>query len=274
MPYPPAEDPGPDDGKRRVEGIFSDIDRLLHARRIRQYSLRIDSVSKPGYPGCDKPIPTLRLLIWEDFGGSLSTIKDEIKSLLSSDSIPIEVVNPLKCFQPSIFAIHFNDPTVPVYESTRDAIVEEITATLGKQWQTLCLFRMGMTEQISSPSIVITVQPRTYSDWSRLDRKIRRILARSFPKGPSINVEFLPGICREISPQETKMPGISFHARMTEICLPEMGCSIRVVGKEGGGSLGGFVLLKLNGKTHKGVPYQPPLRPAACISKRNDQGAS
>lgn len=76
--------------------------------------------------------------------------------------------------------------------------------------------------------------------------------------------------------KEPLIPGISFHARMTERCLPEMGCSIGVVGEEGKGSLGGFVLLKLNGKTHKGFltkhhVVRPPASASAMTRKQAER---
>lgn len=194
--------------------------------------------------------------------------------------IPIEVLNPEKCFQPSLFAIHPNDPTVTIYRHIRDDIAQALRNAIGIGWQALCLFVVGITEEKANPAIVVTVQPTTVYDWARLEGIINSHLIRYKPRDMTINIEFLPGYCQELPPWEnTSMTGESFAHRMAADCHPEMGCSIGVGGEEGGGTLGGFVRLEVGDKIHKGFTtnyhvIRPPRQAAAGIKRQADRYGS
>lgn len=126
--------------------------------------IRYPSGCGDGYGG-DEPVTTLRVDVYDDddgknaVDGKFSAIVDDIQSILifplnanngyrdgELNNVAVEVVSPRDCFQPSIFPIPPDDPTVAIYRLVRD---EETDAT-----------------------IVVIVSPGTVCDWGRLGEKI------------------------------------------------------------------------------------------------------
>lgn len=66
LPYPLKLEPAPDALKVRVERFYPDIDFFLRSRRISRFMLSFMNVSKPGYPGGDIPVATLRIKIYDE----------------------------------------------------------------------------------------------------------------------------------------------------------------------------------------------------------------
>ncbi|KAL2002739.1 hypothetical protein VTN02DRAFT_6069 [Thermoascus thermophilus] len=284
LPYPLKLSPAPEDLKVRVERLYPDINSFLRSRQISRSALSFVNVSKPGYPGGDMPVATLHIKIYDEgIAGFFGQIKDEAKRILSMhglQQIPVEVCNPERCFQPSLFAIHPDDPTVTVYRHIRDDLAQALHDAIGTGWQAMCLFLVGLTEDTANPAIVVTVQPATICDWARLEGVVNSQLIRYKPREMTINIEFLPGYCQDLPPREnTSRAGESFAERLADDCHPEMGCSIGVSGEHGGGTLGGFVRLQVGDKIHKGFMtnyhvISPPRQAGADIQQQADRYGS
>lgn len=139
--------------------------------------------------------------------------------------VSVEVVHPVKCFQPSIFVIHSSDATVPIYERVSRDVLDTVidwlkgtntTDTDGDcdALQMMCLFRVGVkgTEGTAGPCVVVMLSPGTVCDWGRLGESLGGILMKSQEQSNAetetetprkeedmmsmIDVEFLPGYCR------------------------------------------------------------------------------
>ncbi|KAK2780579.1 hypothetical protein FQN52_005658 [Onygenales sp. PD_12] len=252
LPYPLVTSDPPQELKDRMKDIEDDIANIIRNKGFTECQVEFVNVSKPGYPGGDRPTPTLKIesldTNMESFFGPL---KDDIRDLLFQKglhtAISIDISNPDKCYDPHIFAIEPTHRAIPIYREIRPEALKMLDEHIRDGWQSMCLFYVGSYLEKSSPAIVVHVTPGTTCDWSRLEARVITLLGQVGLEDINLDVEFIPGTCREVA-----SGGLSLHDRMDKDFLPKMGGSIGVKGEEGGGSLGIFATLKVGDTEHKG----------------------
>lgn len=223
--------------------------------------------TKPQYPGGDIPINLLRVILRaEDHTpAQLSPAKDDILELLRGKgilNIEVEIINIDLCFCPSVFVLSSCHPIVIAFENTKDEIIEILHHDLGSNWNVLCPFGIGRSEQKSHPAIVVNVDPMTCANWSNLDSKIKGKISKHVQED-KVKVEFFPG---SLSLLQSR--GTSFADRMNPNGSPVMGDSIGICGEGNAGTLGEYVTLTQNGKAQKGfVTSYHAVRPSGLDSE-------
>lgn len=241
--------------------IDPNIRRILEQYQIADKGWEFIDQSKPGYPGGDAQVNTLRVFV--DVDDHVSTInwskaRRELSKMLHEhgfDMIIVEILDDVRTNILRISPISPEDPVVTIYESFRWKLVEEITRSLGKCWTTLCLFSVQRPSQEQTFAVVITIQPYTVCDWLVLRSKLQHIIHLEFEAkriaqpSSSIDIEFTPGGWSMLEP-DTSRPGIGFARDAVE--HPKLGTSISVKEEQGGGTLGGFFKLKCGSTTHRG----------------------
>ncbi|KAK2807273.1 hypothetical protein FQN50_005561 [Emmonsiellopsis sp. PD_5] len=249
LPYPLSSSEPPQELKQRMDRIHDEITDIVRKHGILSHWAAFVNVSKPGYPG-DAPVPTLKFNIHNtDMESSFGPLKDEIQALLCQNelqNISIDISELWKRYTPSLFVIEPTDPAIPVYREIRREVLKMVEEDIADDWESMSLFNVGNWLEESSPSIVIHVRPRTICDWSRLRARIATLVSQVDKEGLNIDVEFIPGACREVSADR----GVTFEDRMGETFVPEMGCSIGGAG--GAGTLGLFATLQIGNTVHKG----------------------
>lgn len=132
--------------------------------------------SKPGYPGGDEKIRTLRVLVVVDekvATTSWSKARRAISKLLhvrGFATIEVEILDPARINVFSIFPIGPEHPVISIYESFRGGLIQELMRSLGNNWTSLCHFSIGPTSENTHFAVVITIRPFKIHDWLILRR--------------------------------------------------------------------------------------------------------
>lgn len=201
-------------------------------------------VFKPGYPG-NSSKTVLRVLYRSTvLPRNMGSARDELVELLRRnkiENVEVEILDIDKCFRPSLFAISAKAPAVALYEDCKTRIIQILNKVFHGAWKTLCLYDVGPNKSKATPTIVVTVQPRTICDWHRLMLDLREVQ----PRATYLPVEFLPGGLGNLG-------GNSQLDSMQEDASPQMGDSITVATEDGGGTLGMFSILNYGNETHMG----------------------
>lgn len=166
------------------------------------------------------------------------------------DELEVEIYDPHKAFMPSLFPISPKDPYIAVYEAFGDKLVQYVDGQLGRQWTSMCLYKVGNRVEAAICEIVIMVQPFTRHDWQHMSRTImQNLVSKHQLHGQNIGVQFMPGQSGFLPPTEEN-PGLSFKDTLKE--FPAMGSSIGVKGERGGGTLGGYMSMTMGNNTARG----------------------
>lgn len=238
--------------------LNSEIRQILQSHHIFDSGFKIVVQSKPGYPR-EGTNEVAALHVWVDFPDNAqshewSPAKRAIKALLEDtglDGVEIEIFDPQKAFMPSLFPIDPQDPHIAVYEAFREDLVKCVDKEFGRQWTSMCLYKVGNKAETTTYDIVIMVQPYTRHDWQLLSRTIlRQFVNKHQLQGQNIGVQFMPGHAGFLPPAQEQRPGLSFNATLKE--FPTMGSSIGVKGERGGGTLGGYMTLTIGNRTSRG----------------------
>ncbi|KAK2802209.1 hypothetical protein FQN51_004891 [Onygenales sp. PD_10] len=248
--YPLSSSEPPQELKQRTDRIHDEIIDIVRKHGILEPLVDFVNLSKRGYPSGDELVPTLKVDIRDaNMESTFAPLKNEIQALLFQNelqNISVDISDFWNRYEPSIFAIEPTHPAITVYREIRPQVLKMLDEYISDGWQSMCLFYVGRTLEKSSPAIVIHVTPQTICDWSRLGARVIALLGQ-VGENLNIDVEFIPGTCREITSE-----GLSFQDRMDENFLPKMGCSIGVRGEEGVGTLGLFATLKVGDTEHRG----------------------
>ena len=249
LPYPIKASAASNEAYAKIEP--TSLVKNILARHGHDQMFLLQDVTKPGYPGGDVPVPTVRVPVYgeppSDYQ-SFGQLKDELRKFLVSkglDDIHVEVFHFELAFQPSLFSIQPDDPAVGIFEAAAESILRLLhDSPVGSAWKLLSLFKIGQTEIEATPTILVTVAPGVSLDWVTLECSIKGCLH------DDLNVEFLPGSLSPLAGPSAK--GVSQLLRMADDGHPEMGCSIAVRGEQGGRTMGGFVTLTKDNETRKG----------------------
>lgn len=148
--------------------------KSLEFHQIRELSLHFSNLSKPGYPrGGDIHVPTLRINVELDdhaLTESWPAATRDIYLLLGQRGFPgieVEIIEPNRCYRPSLFPIPPQDAHIAKYESVRKDLVRFITTELGNAWRMMCIFKVGRNSDKTGYAVVVMVQPFTIQDWPR-----------------------------------------------------------------------------------------------------------
>lgn len=167
--------------------------------------------------------------------------------------VEVEIYDPDRYYQPSLFPILPSHPAVAVYKAVREDLLVQIHNTIGSAWQALSLFDVGRTANTKKPAVVLMVDPLSEYDWSILTASLEAVISRQQANmGPRLRVEIMPGAWQQDppSPEQNGVPGqSSIDDYKTH---PRHGTSIGIMGERGGGTLGGFFIMKSPTKNHTG----------------------
>ncbi|KAL8825080.1 MAG: hypothetical protein Q9191_004630 [Dirinaria sp. TL-2023a] len=236
------------------------IQQSLNVHGVRPDALLLYLQSKPGYPNDgNKSVPALHIIV--DAGEAnpferWSAARRDVTALLDDhgfDEIEVEIQDPERFYQPSLFPIHPNHPAVSIYKSVREELLARIHDSIGSVWNSLCLLEVGRAANLKKPTIVIMVDPLAERDWGILKASLEAVINRKGLPPGKLPVEIMPGGCADDPPNPRDLqsrPGKSFLDDFET--HPHHGTSISVRGEIGGGTLGGYFLMKSPTETHKG----------------------
>ena len=164
--------------------------------------------------------------------------------------VEVEIQDPDRYYRPSLFPIAPNHPAVGIYKAVRGDLLGQIQDTIGSAWQALSLYNVGRTANLKKPTVVLMVDPLSEYDWNILAASLEAIVGRQQLKsGPKLTVEIVPGAWGQ-NPPASDTPGKSFLANFST--HPGHGTSIGVRGERGGGTLGGYFVMRSPTKQHTG----------------------
>ena len=164
--------------------------------------------------------------------------------------VEVEIQDPDRYYQPSLFPIPPKHPAVAIYKAVRKDLLGQIQDTIGSAWQALSLYNVGRTANVKKPTVVLMVDPLSQHDWNILAASLEAIVGRQQGNsGPKLQVEIVPGTWGQ-NPPASGMPGQSFLESFSTHPLP--GTSIGVGGERGGGTLGGYFVMRSPTKQHNG----------------------
>jgi hypothetical protein len=167
----------------------------------------------------------------------------EIPASHNMSDIPVEVYDRRKIDHRELFAIDPDEPRVPPYKAVRGQIIQLLFKELDCNWNTISLFHVGRLGESESPAIVVMVPPRLQHDWDGLKTRINPLLPQCDAM-TSLNVRIFPGRKRQLNDLNILgSRGVSYRGRINNECLPKIGWSISRKGREGSGTLGGFLTL-------------------------------
>lgn len=271
LPYPLTIKPAADSIRSNVSQYHTSILEILNTYGFSgECYISVDEVTKPNYPGGEKPTVILRIQYLHNaiLPLVLGEARDHIHNMLLQNgvSLDIEIVDLQNCFQPSLFIIQPDDPTVGPYEEAREGLIQLLTRELSESWRTLCLFNVGSSESKAIAAIVIFIDPQTYCDWTSLQRSILQEVRQFLDATISLGVEFLPGgasFVADISAQTSVPPETHQNIQGAEpksmldlmdgIGRLQMGMSIGLKGEQGGGTMGGFVTIQRGDIISQGI---------------------
>lgn len=135
----------------------------------------------------------------------------------------------------------------------REELLACVHHHLGYQWSMLSLYNVGRNANVAKPKIVLMVKPLVEHDWNLLSSRLQGVVAKEQTVGPRLEIEIMPGQCGDV-PQATmtagSQSGQSFYTDLET--HPRQGSSIGVRGLVGGGTLGGWFLMRSPRNTHHG----------------------
>ncbi|KAI9733111.1 MAG: hypothetical protein M1834_003658 [Cirrosporium novae-zelandiae] len=240
----------------RLAAIWGPLEQILSSFGIQEghYFASIVCLEKFGYLPMSK-IPTLRVEIKSDKTQKWSEIRNVLKKCLSDNAFPevqVEIIHPDKCFLPSLFTIPSSHPSISIYNSIRDQLVELVDQRLRTAWLSMCIYKIGRTESVATFAVVVHVTPFAHCNWNLLKVDLEQMIRPRAPRGQIIGVEFLPAL---LTSANTSSEIITMFGRLLPNIsrTPKMGMSVGVEGRASSGTLACFVDLTVGQKVHHGV---------------------
>jgi hypothetical protein len=256
LPFPWKREHAPDHVYARFNPIRNSVRQCVRELGVPASSITLGDLTKPGYPEGEEPVTTLCIEVQEQQDNlSFVRIRDAIREMLASHNmsdIPVEVYDRRKIDHGEMFAIDPDEPGVAPYKAVRGQIIQLLFKELDCNWNAISLFHVGRLGESASPAIVVMVPPRLQHDWDGLETRIKSLLPQCDAM-TSLNVRIFPGGKRQLNDLNILgSRGVSYGGRINNECLPKMGWSINRKGREGSGTLGGFLTLNIRGKCHQG----------------------
>ncbi|KGO73685.1 hypothetical protein PITC_031150 [Penicillium italicum] len=257
-----------------TQHIDSEIYKILHQHGVPDKSLF--QVLNATIPGASFPL--LRVVVAGHASAivPLEFIKDDLTTLLQKHAlsqVQVEVVNGDHFYVPTLFPIHSTAELAIAFHHHKDEIVRVLDETLGNKWQLVCPFNVGKDSQSARPALVIGVLPSTKANWYQLQAHLKHRLTSRIPP-VFTDIEFLPGKLSLLGDDDA----VSFRDRVKGPRDIQMGYSIGIRGDNNAGTLGGFVEVTYDGKTHRGLLTNyhvvRPSRPHDYLDTIDRQGIS
>lgn len=188
-PLPNDAQPAPPDLTQRLEACKPEILTILSEHNFpdvhRLFFFKVQAITKPEYSLGHQPITLLQLayLFAESVPEKLDPTRDAVYDLIRQRGIRdvhVEIVFVDKCFRPSLFGIHKDDPAVGAYEIVKQTVLQTVNSKLGTQWNLLGLFKVGLARATATPSITVLVNPHTHADWSALSSQVKLMLPAAY----------------------------------------------------------------------------------------------
>lgn len=237
-----------------MTGIERHIRHLLDSHEVPFLNFDFKTFSKPGYPA-DGDIKRPGLLVWVDIkdavsAASLSAARRDISDLLEQNGLGdliVDIQDPQRFYLPLIYPIQATDPHTILYRNAREQLLAIVRTEIPRLWISLGLFHVGSSFGGAVPTVTLTVNPYAVHDWQTLSLKLHTAINKArFAAGVKLEVEIFPGHRGDLEERPSK----DFSEIFTP--APRMGASIGVVGEFGGGTLGGFLQLKVGDIVHEG----------------------
>ncbi|KAL9011236.1 MAG: hypothetical protein Q9173_003902 [Seirophora scorigena] len=254
------------------------IGAIVQAHGLRSLGISACLLSKAGYPGGD-PRPIIRINA-RSLGAAHDpqrwhAARQEVEEYLAGRNIhhmPVEIVDPDNAMVRSLFPLPPSDFFIQAFEAVSPIIRAALQDALGAKWTSYCMFKVGPTAGRADFCVFVTVQPYTVANWQRIRQCVISIMNSEIRKSRPhlvwlVNAAFSPGGMslgpgrdqpqteatppeRYRDPQERFAGGRSFVDNLDG--HPKIGTSIGVVGRAGGGTLGGFFGLKVGNTIRRG----------------------
>ncbi|KAI9731022.1 MAG: hypothetical protein M1834_005485 [Cirrosporium novae-zelandiae] len=237
----------------RLEEVRGPIDNILSSSGLQNYHASIVCLRKTGYTPSFE-VPTLRVWVRGDRTLQWPQIRDTLKECLNQHDLPnieVEIFHPDKCYLPSLFSISPSHPSINIYNSIRDQLLKVVDQKLRTAWLSMCIYKIGNTEDVAEFAVVVYVAPFTYLNWKSLKFDLDRIIRPHLPHDLTIGVEFLPGHVSLTDDDLDTTSGLDQTSELSRV--PIMGSSFGIRGRESSGTLGCFVKLTVGDKIHHGV---------------------
>ncbi|KAJ6140448.1 hypothetical protein N7470_010453 [Penicillium chermesinum] len=235
LPYPLCLIPSPALAEA-IQPIVQEVFALLRRHGIPDtVTVQAVTLTKPLYPGGDKPFNVLRVEMPSDSPSlHFGPVKDEIIQLLQRNAIQdvyVEIINPTLRQQPSFFFLAGTDTLAVSFQQAKASLITLLDST-------------SRGAGICYVLLMLEIQNTRHSHPSRLREKMVSLL-RNFKLSGQIDVEFVPGDLSLLGNS-----AVSFMGRMKP--TPVMGYSVGIVGQNTAGTLGGWAELTHNGVVHRG----------------------
>ncbi|KAB8217711.1 hypothetical protein BDV33DRAFT_206070 [Aspergillus novoparasiticus] len=159
---------------------FDDIKRILHNCNIRFWTTSFVECT-PGYDDLSESIQALQVLARcqeTDSPDNWQHAAQEIHALLRShnlNNITVDIIDWRLAHGPSIYPCKSDDAIFPKWDMVRKRILQVVDVS---GFQLLGCYRIGYDPgaENSTPSVLVTVDPKHQRDWSVVEHEIRNIL--------------------------------------------------------------------------------------------------
>ena len=130
------------------KGLVPKLRQLLAEHSIKQNQSWADTymASKPGFPGGDKPLLTLMILVDQGFNNSRTwgDAKDTVHQIFAEDSFPnveVELYDTKRSLVPKMFPLQPRIEAIIRHQSKRDQLIKCLHEDLPGMWSAMCVAR-------------------------------------------------------------------------------------------------------------------------------------
>lgn len=149
----------------------------------------------------DAPIPVLQVLVETNEASDSTTrwctARREITALLDDhgfQELEVDIYDPKRYYQSSIFPIHPSHPAVVLFTSVQDELIKLVCTRIKSAWNLFSLFQVGLADNAERPAVVLMVAPLAEHDWASLKASLEEIIAgKEIGHQSGLRVEIMPG---------------------------------------------------------------------------------
>ncbi|KAL8690290.1 MAG: hypothetical protein Q9218_004226 [Villophora microphyllina] len=178
------------------------IDDMLKRHEVEAQAVELCTQYKIGYPNrSDIGVPVLHISVdtmEENHLDRWSAARRDITAILDDHgfgNVEVEIQDPNRFYQPSIFPIHPNDPAVALFHTARMEMMRHILDRIGASWQMFSLFQVGRDAGSKKATVVLMVDPWAEHDWKSLVASLEAIIHKhQVGSGSEPSVEVMPGL--------------------------------------------------------------------------------